>query len=482
MAYHEQVSTPPDSSISQRQVGRYILLDLVAESTGTALWLARDPALDRTVAVRILPQADPRASRLREAAAGAAKVLDRRTVRVLDVVETDEELAVVTEWVTGTCWLDLLDDGWSPQEVTIVALEVARALESAHQSGVTHGRLRPQSVMITDTREVRLRGLGVDAVLRGEDPFDDPFAADLHGVGALLYVGLTRKWPGPGTLSALPPAPLAGGNTAAASAVEPNVPTALDRVINRSLTTLGNTRDQYYQDMAECVYALENAAGVLGATSAGDRHHDDTDRATNRLLGRVGTLLIALLAISGLVLLLWQLTVGNRVTEAEDAPAQVPADGATPNEPSPVKERPFPVVAVQDHDPAGDGSENPELVNLAVDGRKVTAWTTETYSFSEPKPEEGIGLILDLGAVRPVRAIDLRMTDSGADFAVATTTKNPNKPANFNEILSITGAGEKIRVRTPEAIATRFVLIKLTRLPFDGTNYVGGISEVRILG
>ena len=128
MAYHEQVSTPPDSSISQRQVGRYILLDLVAESTGTALWLARDPALDRTVAVRILPQADPRASRLREAAAGAAKVLDRRTVRVLDVVETDEELAVVTEWVTGTCWLDLLDDGWSPQEVTIVALEVARAL------------------------------------------------------------------------------------------------------------------------------------------------------------------------------------------------------------------------------------------------------------------------------------------------------------------------------------------------------------------
>ena len=125
------------------------------------------------MAVRILPQADPRASRLREAAAGAAKVLDRRTVRVLDVVETDEELAVVTEWVTGTCWLDLLDDGWSPQEVTIVALEVARALESAHQSGVTHGRLRPQSVMITDTREVRLRGLGVDAVLRGEDPFDD---------------------------------------------------------------------------------------------------------------------------------------------------------------------------------------------------------------------------------------------------------------------------------------------------------------------
>jgi putative peptidoglycan lipid II flippase len=477
------VSTPTDSSVSQREIGRYILLDLVAENTGTALWLARDPALDRTVAVRIMPSEDPRAARLREAAAAAAKVLDRRTVRVLDVVETDDELAVVTEWVTGTCWLDLLDEGWSAQEVTIVALEVARALESAHQSGVTHGRLRPQSVMITDTREVRLRGLGVDAVLRGEDPFDDPIAADLHGVGALLYVGLTRKWPGPGTLSALPPAPLAGGNTAAASAVAPNVPAALDRVISRSLTTLKSSRDQSFHDMAECVYALENAAGILGATSAGDQHHDDTDRATNRLLGRVGTLLIALLAISGLALLLWQLTLGNSTTAEEAAPAQAPADGATPEEKvSPVKERPFPVVAVQDHDPAGDGSENPDLVNLAVDGRKVTAWTTETYSFSEPKPDEGVGLILDLGAVRPVRAIDLRMTDSGADFAVATTTKQPNKPANFTEILNITGAGEKIRVRTPEAIATRFVLIKLTRLPFDGTNYVGGISEVRILG
>ena len=140
------MSTPTDSSVSQREIGRYILLDLVAENTGTALWLARDPALDRTVAVRLMPSEDPRAARLREAAAAAAKVLDRRTVRVLDVVETDEELAVVTEWVTGTCWLDLLDEGWSTQEVTIVALEVARALESAHQSGVAHGRLRPQSV------------------------------------------------------------------------------------------------------------------------------------------------------------------------------------------------------------------------------------------------------------------------------------------------------------------------------------------------
>lgn len=482
MAYHGEVSAPSDSPVSQRKVGRYVLLDLAAESTGTALWLARDPALDRTVAIRIMHQDDPRADQLREAAAAAAKVLDRRIVRVLDVVETDDELAVVTEWVTGTCWLDLIDETWSEQEVTIVALEVARALESAHQSGVAHGRLRPQSVMITDTREVRLRGLGVDAVLRGADPFEDAFAADLHGVGALLYVGLTRKWPGPGTLSELPPAPLVGGNTAAASAVQPNVPAPLDRVINRSLTTLGSSKDQSYTDMAECVYALEDAAGTLGATSAGDRHHEDTNRATNKLLGRVGTLLIAVLAITGLVLLLWQVTMGNRTTEAQDVQPPPPADGAEPQRADPIKERPFPVVAVRDHDPAGDGSENPELVELAVDGSRLTAWTSEPYDFSEPKPDSGVGLILDLGAVRPVRAIDLRMTDSGADFAVATTAKSPKKPENFTEILNITGAGEKIRVRTPEAVATRFVLIELTRLPFDGTNYVGGISEVRILG
>ena len=62
------------------------------------------------------------------------------------------------------------------------------------------------------------------------------------------------------------------------------------------------------------------------------------------------------------------------------------------------------------------------------------------------------------------------------------TNKNPKKAANFREILNITGAGEKIKLRTPEAVATRFVLIELTRLPFDGSNYVGGISEVRILG
>ena len=59
-----------------------------------------------------------------------------------------------------------------------------------------HAHVRPSAVMITDTGEVRVRGLGVDRALYGVEPELDPELADVHGAGAILYAGLTGRWPG----------------------------------------------------------------------------------------------------------------------------------------------------------------------------------------------------------------------------------------------------------------------------------------------
>lgn len=481
MTYPDIVAIPTDPAV--REVGRYVLQDLTAEHAGTALWLAFDPALQRTVGVRLIPLDDPRTPALRQAAADAAKVYDRRLVRVLDVVETDTSLGIVTEWVDGYNWLELLDENWSLQEATVVALEVSRALSSAHAAGVAHGRIRPSSVMITDTREVRLRALGVDAALHPADPFDDPFRADIHGVGALLYAGLTRHWPGPGSSRGLPPAPLVHGKTSPPSSVVPGIPSELDRVVARSLRTVARSRKQpHFSDISECTYSLEAAAVKIGARSDETRQSDDTDNVTNRLLGRVGTTVVALLAAVGLLLLLWQLTLGgnnNDVLASTSDAAETPVV----EDPEWAEEGPFPILAATDFDPEGNGSENPELVELAYDGDKSTAWVTEPYFVSEPAGASGVGIVFDLGSVRPVRAIDLKLTGSGADFVVATSKrKNKAKPEKYTGVVAITGSGEKIRVRTPQAVDARFVLIKLTRLPFDGETYSSGLREVRILG
>ena len=481
MTYPDTVTTPTDPAL--REVGRYLLQEQKAEHAGTTLWLAFDPALQRTVGVRLIPLDDPRTPALRQAAADAARVHDRRLVRVLDVVETDTSLGIVTEWVDGDNWLDLLDEHWSVQEATVIALEVSRALTSAHAAGVAHGRIRPSSVMITDTREVRLRALGVDAALHPADPIEDPFEADIHGVGALLYAGLTRHWPGPGTSRGMPPAPLVHGKTSPPSSVVPGIPNELDRIVARSLRTVARSGKQsHFGDISECTYALEAAAVRIGAHSDESRESDDTDNVTNRLLGRVGTTIVALLAAAGLLLLLWQLTVGNNNGDSTESTAEA-AETPVVEDPEWAKEGPFPILAATDFDPDGDGSENPELVELAYDGNKSTAWVTEPYFISEPAGESGVGVVFDLGSVRPVRAIDLKLTGSGADFVVATSKRqNKSKPEKYRGVVAITGSGEKIRVRTPQAVDARFVLIKLTRLPFDGETYSGGLREVRILG
>ncbi|MFC6239739.1 hypothetical protein ACFQGU_17850, partial [Longivirga aurantiaca] len=164
-------------------LGRYRLVDRVADNGGTSLWRGVDDRLRRPVAVRFMAIDDALADDLRLAAARASRVTDRRAVAVLDI-DSDlvtEKLVIVTEWLAGTTLGDLIASrGGEPmpaRQSALIALEVARFLAAADEEGVPHGRIRPNCVIVTDTGEVRVRGLGVDSVLYGVDPGDDPIAA-----------------------------------------------------------------------------------------------------------------------------------------------------------------------------------------------------------------------------------------------------------------------------------------------------------------
>src|SRR4051795_11296725 len=63
--------------------GRFVLEDLLDESDEARFWRATDRVLARNVAVHVLPDSDPRASRLLEAARASALVTDGHLLRVL---------------------------------------------------------------------------------------------------------------------------------------------------------------------------------------------------------------------------------------------------------------------------------------------------------------------------------------------------------------------------------------------------------------
>jgi hypothetical protein len=99
-------------------IGRYELLEQLepgVDDRAVATWRAHDSVLDRLVSLRLLDATDPRAAAFLGAAQAAARVEDRRLVRVLDIFQTSHDerayVAVISEWATGRSLVDLIANG-----------------------------------------------------------------------------------------------------------------------------------------------------------------------------------------------------------------------------------------------------------------------------------------------------------------------------------------------------------------------------------
>lgn len=174
------------------------------------------------------------------AACAAARVVDRYVVQVLDVLDHEGTLVIVTEWVDGIPLEQLLDEPLSPQESVTITRRVAQAISHIHAAGVTHGRLRPACVMIDQEGAVRLRGHMIDARIYGVEPGTDPAAADIAGIGALLLACLTGRWAGD-TPTSLPPVPVFDGHWATPNQLRADLPKRLDTFVTRTMASASHT-------------------------------------------------------------------------------------------------------------------------------------------------------------------------------------------------------------------------------------------------
>jgi hypothetical protein len=111
--------------------------------------------------------------------------------------------------------------------------EAAAALSSAHAAGVAHMCLSPGSVRWSQTGEVKVVGLGIDAALSGAVA-EDPVLADTRGLGRLLYAALTGCWPG-ADYPALPPAPAADGEPRSPRQVVAGIPMTFSDLACRAM-------------------------------------------------------------------------------------------------------------------------------------------------------------------------------------------------------------------------------------------------------
>ena len=146
--------------------GRYQLSEEIGVGGMGAVYRATDLRTGGTVAVKVPHLAlarDPAyRDRLRREAQLAASLTSPRVVRVIDFDAHGGVPFLVMEYVAGETLADLLARRGRPavREALTVALELTRALESAHACGILHQDLKPQNIKLVDG-QVKVLDFGI---------------------------------------------------------------------------------------------------------------------------------------------------------------------------------------------------------------------------------------------------------------------------------------------------------------------------------
>jgi tetratricopeptide (TPR) repeat protein len=209
-----------------RHVGHFDLVEQIGVGAFGSVWKARDTELDRLVAVKIprKSQLDPNEIEqfLREARA-AAQLHHPNIVSVHEVGRDADTVYIVSDLVQGVTLVDWLSGQQpTPRESAQLCLQLAEALEHAHQKGVIHRDIKPGNIMLDADEHVFLmdfglakreageitmtyegRVLGTPAYMspeqaRGESHRVDR-RTDIYSLGAVLFQLLTGELPFRGT-------------------------------------------------------------------------------------------------------------------------------------------------------------------------------------------------------------------------------------------------------------------------------------------
>jgi eukaryotic-like serine/threonine-protein kinase len=152
--------------VSGTRLGPYEVQSLIGEGGMGVVYKARDTRLDRTVAIKVLPESfrlDDTARKrfLREAKLAAA--LDHPYIcSIHEFLELGTITCIVMEFIEGQTLGERLAGGRvSLHDGLRIATEIAEALEKAHQKGIIHRDLKPANIMLTTAGHAKVMDFGL---------------------------------------------------------------------------------------------------------------------------------------------------------------------------------------------------------------------------------------------------------------------------------------------------------------------------------
>ena len=505
---HYEMSTLLGTTLN----GRYRLEARIGAGGMSTVYRATDETLQRQVAIKLMNREiatdSDQLERFRREARAVAQLSHPHIVGVIDYGEDDGRPYIVFEYVEGETLKERIRrNGRLPiTEAVAYAIEIARALGTAHARHIVHRDVKPQNVLIDEEGSAKVtdfgiartldeEGLTADGRVLGTTDYVSPEQAlgrpvtgqsDLYSLGIVLYEMLTGEVPFKGENQVAVAMKHVRDQLPDVQFKRPEVSAALASVVDTA--TAKRVEDRHADD-AELIADLEDVLAIETAR-AGSATGEVTSvlktlpsqtrrRVPFRIRHRARAVVLMLLplAIAGGVVA-WLLATRTH-HEAPKLDVQPPAAHQ-------VQIRPCP-SCVHDYNPdavSGPKSQNPNLVGFAIDGNVSTAWLTEHY-YSGTFGKAGVGLYVDVG--RALLARDLVLyTQTPGYHAQIWGSDTPPDPEVFN-----TGPGgwtkladiQSVQRRQPIPLSPgktgyRYYLVWMTSLPPG--KQLGAINEVAL--
>ncbi|SRR5579883_2063650 len=284
------------SALVGKKLGSLEVVEQIGQGGMATVYKAYQPALDRFVAIKVLPAAYAKdhtfMERFVREARSIAKLYHPHILPVHDFGEQDGTTYIVMEYVAGgTLKRRLKPNQPMPlQDAIDLILQACQALDCAHQNGIVHRDVKPGNMLLRNDSFLLLSDFGIVKILEsntvltrtgvgiGTPQYMSPEQgtgspnvgprSDLYSLGIVLYQAVTGRVPygspgdAPLTISLkhvnepLPPP----------RQFAPDLPPMVEQVIVKALE---KDPDRRFQSAAEMVDALENISMALRGASRG---------------------------------------------------------------------------------------------------------------------------------------------------------------------------------------------------------------------
>lgn len=231
------VAAPPPTPRRGGDQPRFIAREEVGRGPLGVVFRAEDTLDGRNVALRVLPESLLAADAAAVAAdlRAASGVSHPNGVKVLALVDHEGQHAVVTEYVPGRTFAEVIRKGnrTTPQQAHSIGSMLAQYLSVVHGQGLVHGSIQPSNIMVSGT-VVKVADLGLGRLAHALPPGVDYRApertldqgGDLYALAAVLFHLITGVHPRTLAQGAAMPLP---------SRFAPGLPETMDRLLVRAL-------------------------------------------------------------------------------------------------------------------------------------------------------------------------------------------------------------------------------------------------------